>query len=131
MLLYPDIKLMHVLCAAGSLGLFTLRGSFTLLARRPLAARFWKRLPVVVDSLLLAFGIWLAVLLRLNPLHTPWLGVKLLCVLGYIGLGVLAFRLRRPRWLRLGMFATAILTFGFIVSIAVLHDPRGIFALLS
>ena len=84
-----------------------------------------------MDTLLLAFGVWLAVLLQLNPLHTPWLGVKLLCVIGYIALGVLAFRLPRPRWLKTSLFVSAILLFGYIVSIAVWHDARGVFVLMG
>ncbi len=130
-MLYPDMKLMHVLCVAASLLLFVGRGSVTVLMARTLTAPIWKWLPPVIDTLLLAFGVWLAVLLRLDPLHVPWLGVKLLCVIGYIVLGILAFRLRRPRWLRVGLFVSAILLFGFIVSIAVWHDARGIFVLMG
>jgi len=127
--LYPSLKLLHILCAAASLMLFIVRGSITVLLAKVLTAQIWKWLPPVVDTLLLAFGVWLAVLLQLNPLHVTWLGVKLLCVIGYIVLGVLAFRLRQPRWLKVGLFTAAILLFGFIVSIAVLHDARGIFVL--
>ena len=129
MMFYFDAKLAHVVFAGLSIFLFVLRGAFTLVAARPLTHRVWKILPHVVDTLLLALGMWLAIMLRLNPLHVTWLGVKLLCVIGYIVLGVLAFRLRRPRWLKLGLFGAAILLFAFIVSIAILHDPRGIFAL--
>ncbi len=129
MMFYPDVKLAHVVFAGLSIILFVLRGAFMLVAARPLVRRVWKILPHVVDTLLLALGVWLAVMLRLNPLHVTWLGVKLLCVIGYIVMGVLAFRLHRPRWLKLGLFGAAILLFAFIVSIAVLHDPRGIFAL--
>lgn len=128
--MYQDIKTLHILFAGLSIGLFVLRGSFAVLASRPLAWRGWKIAPHVVDTLLLALGVWLATMLRLNPLHVSWLGVKLLCVLGYIVLGVLAFRLARPRWLRWSVFAAAILLFAFIVSIALLHNPLGVFALL-
>ncbi|MGH8414434.1 MAG: SirB2 family protein [Gammaproteobacteria bacterium] len=129
--MYAEVKLAHILFAALSIGLFGLRGAFSLLAARPLGHRVWKVLPHVVDTLLLAMGVWLAVMLRLNPLHVTWLGVKLLCVIGYIVLGVLAFRLERPRWLRLGLFTAAILLFAFIVSIAIFQDPRGIFVLIG
>ena len=57
--------------------------------------------------------------------------LKILCVIAYVVLGVLAFRLSRPRWLRMSLFFAAILLFAFIVSVAVLQDPRGIFALLG
>ncbi|MDE2345414.1 MAG: SirB2 family protein [Gammaproteobacteria bacterium] len=129
MLLYPDLKTLHVLFAAASLLLFVVRGGYTLLLARSLRARVWRWLPPVVDSLLLTFGIWLAVLLRINPLHADWLGVKLLCVIIYIAVGILAFRLHRPRWLKITLFAAAVLLFAFIASIAVWHDPRGIFVL--
>ncbi|MDE2196575.1 MAG: SirB2 family protein [Gammaproteobacteria bacterium] len=123
------MKLAHVAFAGMSIALFALRGTFTLVAVRPSTRRVWKILPHVVDTLLLVLGAWLAIMLRLNPLHVTWLGVKLLCVIGYIALGVLAFRLHRPRWLKLGLFGAAILLFAFIASIAILHNPRGIFAL--
>ena len=129
--MYLDIKAAHVLFAALSLALFAWRGGLSLwLARRP---SHWvlRVLPHVVDSLLLACGIWLAVMLSLDPLRTPWLGVKLLCVLAYILLGILAFRLRGPRRLKLALFVAALSLFGFIVSVALTHDPRGIFSLLS
>ncbi len=37
-----------------------------------------------VDTLLLLFGLSLAVLLQINPVVTPWLFVKLLALVGYI-----------------------------------------------
>lgn len=130
-MLYPDLKMLHVLCAVASLLLFVGRGSVTVLMGRNLAEPVWKWLPPVIDTLLLAFGIWLAVLLRLDPLQTGWLGAKLLCVIGYIVLGIWAFRLQRPRWLKVSLFVAAILLFWFIVSIAVWHDARGIFVLVG
>lgn len=129
--MFLEVRMVHMVFAGGSIVLFVLRGAFTVLASRPLTHRVWKVLPHVVDTVLLAMGIWLAVMLRLNPLHVSWLGVKILCVIAYIVLGVLAFRLQRPRWLRLGVFALAILMFAFIVSIAVFQDPRGIFVLMA
>jgi uncharacterized membrane protein SirB2 len=127
--MFIEVRLAHIIFAGGSIALFVLRGGFTVLAARPLRQRIWKVLPHIVDTLLLAMGIWLAVMLQLNPFHVTWLGVKILCVIGYIALGVLAFRLKRPRWLQFGLFVAAILLFAFIVSIAIFHDPRGIFVL--
>lgn len=129
--MYQEIRAAHMLFAATSLGLFVLRGGATLWLERQPASRLLKVVPHAIDSLLLICGVWLAALLRLDPLRTPWLGVKLLCVLAYILLGILAFRLRGPRSLKLSLFAAAILMFGFIVSIALTHDPLGIFALLG
>lgn len=129
--MFYEVRLAHIIFAGGSIALFVLRGGFAVLAARPLPQRIWKVLPQIVDSLLLAMGIWLAVLLRLDPFRVTWLGVKILCVIGYIVLGVLAFRLQRPRWLRFALFAGAILLFAFIVSIAIFQDARGIFVLMA
>lgn len=129
--MFYEVRLAHIIFAGGSIALFVLRGGFAVLAARPLPQRIWKVLPQIVDSLLLAMGIWLAVLLRLDPFRVTWLGVKILCVIGYIVLGVLAFRLQRPRWLRFVLFAGAILLFAFIVSIAIFQDARGIFVLMA
>lgn len=128
--MYWDIKAAHLLFAALSLALFTVKGALSLWAGHRPAGRLFRVLPHVVDSLLLACGVGLTVMLRLDPLRSPWLGVKLLCVLAYILLGILAFRLRGPRRLKLALFVAALLLFGFIVSIALTHDPRGIFRLL-
>ena len=126
--MYLELKAVHVACAATSLVLFFVRG-VALLHGRGKTGRLWCFLPPAVDSLLLICGIGLLLTLRLNPLHTPWLAVKLLCVLAYIALGVLAFRLPSP-W-RPWLFAAALGLFGFIVSVALSHDPRGIFSLLG
>ena len=126
--MYLEVKAAHVLFAALSLGLFALRGVTVLKGRQP-AQGAWRALPHAVDTLLLACGIWLVLILGLDPLRTPWLEVKLLCVLAYILLGILAFRLPRP-W-RPWLFGAAVTLFGFIVSVALTHDPRGIFSFLG
>jgi uncharacterized membrane protein SirB2 len=123
---YETVKAAHIAFAAASLLLFALRGAASLLASHPMSHRLWRTLPHAVDTLLLACGVWLAWQRRLDPFTTPWLGMKLACVFAYILLGILAFRLRRPRWLKLALFAAALLVFGFIISIALTHDPRGI-----
>lgn len=127
-MLYLTVKHLHILFAGLTLALFVLRGGFAVVAAQPLRHRIWKVLPHIVDTVLLALGVWLAFMLQLNPLHVTWLGVKLLCVIAYIVLGILAFRIERPYWVKLALFAAAIAMFAFIVSIALLHNPLGVFA---
>ena len=127
--MYAEVKVVHILFAATSVGLFAMRGMAMLWIRPGPKTRVWRILPHVVDTLLLACGVWLVLMLRLDPLRTPWLEVKLGCVVAYIVLGVLAFRLP-GRW-RPWAFAAALTMFGFIASIAFTHDPRGIFSLLG
>lgn len=127
--MYAEVKAVHILCAAASFALFAVRGLVALRGNAMPASRLWRALPHLVDTLLLACGVWLLLLLRLNPVSTPWLRTKLLCVLAYIVLGVLA--LRGPRHWRPWLFAAALSVFVFIVSVAFTHDPRGIFSLLG
>ncbi len=126
--MYLELKAAHVFFVGFSLLLFLVRGLALLQGRRK-TGRLWRILPPMVDSLLLACGIGLVVLLGLDPLRSPWLAVKLGCVLAYIALGVGAFRLPPP-W-GLWCFAAAVTLFGFIASVALTHDPRGIFSLLG
>ncbi len=96
------LKTLHVGLVLLSIGLF----SFRFVARQRQAAimqRRWMRIaPHLIDTLLLASGLWLAISLRLSPLAAPWFAIKLVLIIGYILMGILAFRARSPRraWLR-------------------------------
>jgi uncharacterized membrane protein SirB2 len=88
----------------------------------------WARVaPHVVDTLLLATGIWLAWTLRLSPGNAPWLSAKIIGLLVYIGLGVVVMRGRRPG-LRAAAFAAALLVLGWIASVAVTKSAWGFLA---
>ncbi len=124
--LFPLLLASHVVCAVVSLLLFLIRGIPSLVLERPLPGRFFRVAPHVTDTLLLATGIALAWTLSLDPLQVPWLGVKLLLVVVYIALGILAFRLHGPRRWRLVLFTLALLVFADIVAIAVTRSPLGL-----
>jgi hypothetical protein len=51
-------------------------------------------LPHINDTFLLLFGVLLAVTLQMSPGQQPWLMAKLIALVIYIGLGVMA--LKRP-----------------------------------
>jgi uncharacterized membrane protein SirB2 len=123
----PFLVACHVICSFSSILLFLIRGVPNLFFYQPLKGRFFRIAPHVVDTLLLATGIALAWSLSLDPLRVTWLGVKLLLVIAYIALGILAFRLRGPRLWRWGLFALAVLVFADIVAIAVTRSPIGLF----
>ena len=73
-----------------------------VLRRRRLGARARcaRTLPHLVDTVLLASALAMAWMLRLNPLTTPWLAAKIVGLLLYIALGMLALRPGRPLALR-------------------------------
>jgi uncharacterized membrane protein SirB2 len=65
----------------------------------------------------------MAVLAHLSPLAHPWLLAKIVALLAYIVLGAIALRRARTRALRIVAFAGAVLTFVYIVGVALTRDP--------
>jgi uncharacterized membrane protein SirB2 len=84
-----------------------------------------KTLPHVVDTVLIASAVALAWMLRLSPETAPWIAAKIAGLLAYIALGMVALRFGRTRGIRTAAFVAALLTFAWIVSVAITKDPRG------
>jgi uncharacterized membrane protein SirB2 len=127
---YPLLKLAHVTFVAGSGTLFAARCTGALTDRTWPMRKAWRRLSYVVDTLLLAAGVSLWSLLRLNPVRDVWLGMKLLLVIAYVIAGTFAMQRGRTRAARLASLGFALLAFFFIASVAVTHDPLGWFGAL-
>jgi len=85
--------------------------------------RLAKILPHVIDSILLGSALTLAWLSGQYPLVQPWLTAKLFGLLAYIVLGAFALRRGRTRRSRALYFAAALLTYGYIVSVAMTRSP--------
>jgi uncharacterized membrane protein SirB2 len=119
---YLTIKGIHIGLAGLSIGFFVLRALWSV-SESPLLQRRWaKVLPHLIDTLLLAFGVTLMILLRAWPQHTPWLAAKLTALLFYIGLGTFAIK-RGATPARRALFAVlAALVFVYMVATAVSHD---------
>jgi uncharacterized membrane protein SirB2 len=127
---YSQIKLLHIACVACSGVLFTTRGVF-MWAESPSAnALTLRRLSYAIDTLLLGSAISLAGILHQFPFVSSWLTVKLLLLVVYILLGIFALRRGRTRLTRQVCFVAALSVYAFIISIAMTHDPRGLFVFL-
>jgi uncharacterized membrane protein SirB2 len=85
---------------------------------------------VVIDTVLMAAGIALWVLVRHNPLQEPWLAVKLLLLLLYIVLGSFGLKRGGTQAARIGFSALALLVVLQMVAIARWRDPMGLLALV-
>jgi len=127
---YASVKLMHQSAVALSALGFAIRGRASLHGAAWMHGRSAKTLPHVVDTVLLASALTLAWMLRLNPTGSPWLMAKIVGLLLYIALGMVALRPRYPLALRGGAWAAALLVLGWIASVALLKNPWGVFALL-
>lgn len=83
-----------------------------------LQARLTRVLPHVVDTLLLGTGVALALLSAQYPFVQSWLTAKIVALVIYIGLGMVALKRGRTKAVRLAALAGALLTFGYIVGVA-------------
>ena len=120
---YLVLKNLHLATIAITLALFLLRG-FWMMADSPrLQARWVRIVPHVNDTLLLASGIGLAVLIQQYPLVHGWLSAKFFALIAYIVLGTIALKHGKTRGQRIAAWIAALLVFGYMVVVAVAHDP--------
>lgn len=122
---YLTIKHLHLACVGFSILLFTVRGIGVLGGVALANHRFVRVLSMGIDTCLLVFGVWLAVLLQLNPFTVGWLGLKLLLLLAYIVLGTFALKRARTWRAKLWCWLAALATVGIMYGIAKAHHPLG------
>ncbi len=122
---YSHLKTAHISLVLMSGLLFAWRGALVLTGRSWAMARPWRVLSYGIDTLLLAAGVTLWSVLSLNPVASPWLGVKLLLLVLYIALGSLALKRARTPALQRASYAGALGVYLFVASVALAHHPLG------
>jgi len=127
---YVVVKAIHQGAVALSLTGFFARGLGSLRGAAWVHGRRAKSVPHVVDTVLLLSALTLAWMLRLTPMAAPWLMAKIVGLLVYIGLGMVALKPGRPRALRATAWVAALATFGWIISVALTKNPLGFLSLL-
>ena len=125
--MYHLTKFVHELCALASFTLFAVRGVWMLRDSPQLSRRWVKILPHGIDTLLLASAVALTLMLHRYPLTDAWLSAKVVGLLVYIGLGLVALRYGKTRGVRAAAWIGAMAVFAYIVSVALAHDPLGFF----
>ncbi len=108
--------------------LFSLRGLLMLRGSYFSNHIILRYLSYAIDTVLLVAALMLSVILNQYPFIQNWLTVKVLLLLVYIVLGSLALKRSRTRHGRAFAFVCALIVYGFIISIAVMHHPFGVFA---
>jgi uncharacterized membrane protein SirB2 len=119
---YGLLKLIHVSTVAITLPLFVLRGTWMMADSPRLQTRWVKILPHVNDSILLASGIGLAVLLGQYPFVNGWLTAKLLALLAYIAVGTIALKRGKTKPIRITAFLLALAVFAYLLAVAITHQ---------
>lgn len=117
------IKLIHVVTALLSGAGFLVRGLLMLRDSPMLATRLLRVAPHVNDTVLLAAAIVLTINIQQYPFVRGWLTAKVIALVVYIVLGMIALRRGRTRFVRAVAFAGALVAFGYIVAVAVTRSP--------
>lgn len=128
---YAEIRLVHIVAVLASGSLFLLRGPAIFAGLGWAMAAPLRYLTYTIDTVLLTAALMLMSIVQQYPFADAWLTVKVLLLVVYIGLGVLAFREGRRLPLRVGCWAAALAIFAFIISVARTHHPLGFLSSLA
>jgi len=126
MVIYKFALVIHITCVVLSGLFFMLRGFWMFSGSHLLQAKFTRVAPHIIDTALLLAAVVLTLQINQYPLMSDWLTVKLVAFALYIGLGTIALKRGKTRNQRIIAFALALLTFAFIISVALLHHPLGL-----
>lgn len=117
------LKNLHLATIAVTLALFVLRGVWMMRESSRLEARWVRIVPHINDTLLLASGIGLAMLIGQYPLVHGWLTAKFFALIAYIVLGTIALKRGRTRGERIAAWIAALAVFAYMLAVAHAHIP--------
>ncbi len=81
-----------------------------------------KMTPHVIDTLLLVSGILLVIRIQQYPLIDLWLSAKLVALLLYIGLGMVALRFGKTKTQQIWAWYGAMIVFVYILLVAITRN---------
>lgn len=121
--MYFTLKTVHLCTATLAISGFILRAYWMIAQPELLDRRAVRVLPHVNDTLFLASGVALVVLMKLPVLELDWLLAKFAGLAAYIVLGTIA--IKRGRTLRQRVLAAtlAVATFGYVIGAALYKSP--------
>jgi len=122
---YPTLRHLHLGLAVTSGLVFTVRGAAVLARQRWPLHPVPERLGAIVDTGLLITAVRLLWELRLNPLVTTWVQLKLVLLPIYVLLGWLTFRYARKRGVTTVFFVAALACYGLLIAVALRQASSG------
>jgi len=117
------VKDIHIACVVLTFGLFFIRGLWMIVDSDLLQRKWTRRVPPVIDTVLLASAIVLALKIHQYPFVDAWLTAKVVALSFYIGLGMLALTYGKTKQVRIGSWVAAQLCFIYIVAVALTKNP--------
>ena len=121
------VFIIHVTTALLSISGFIFRGILRFSGSDLVNRKWLKITPHIVDTVLIISAIILFTRSGLDLMTTSWLQAKIVALIVYIALGLVAFRFAKTTSVRLLAWLAAILVFGYILSVAVSKNPLGFF----
>jgi uncharacterized membrane protein SirB2 len=118
-MIYAAVKQLHVAAVILSWTLFFLRGAWMIADSPRLEARWVRVVPHVNDTVLLLAGVYLATLVGLQP----WIVAKLVALVAYILIGMVAITRGKTKAVRIAAWIAAQGVFLYIVAVALRKNP--------
>ncbi|MDX1403148.1 MAG: SirB2 family protein [Woeseiaceae bacterium] len=116
--MYETLKLVHIGTVVLTILGFMLRGYWMLTGSPNLRLRVTRIAPHVIDTVLLASGVALIVVLRLPVLDQKWLLTKFAALVIYIVFGAIALGRGKSMRARTTAFVFSLAVFAYIVGVA-------------
>lgn len=117
------VLIVHVTSVLLSISGFIFRGILRFSGSDLVNRKWLKIAPHIIDTVLIVSAIMLYLQSGLELMSTPWLIAKIVALLLYIALGLIAFRFGKTRTIRLLAWLEAILVFAYIIGVAVTRNP--------
>lgn len=128
MTFYEIVKYIHVTAIILSISGFITRVILKL-NDSPYQEKYWfKKLPHKVDTILLASALTMVYIMGVNPLTTAWISEKIIGLLIYILLGMVALRWGKTKTVKKVAASAAVIVFAYIVYVAHYKAPAVIFS---
>ncbi len=121
--MYNQVLTVHVSTVILSISGFIFRGILHFRGSDLVKRKWLKITPHIIDTVLIISAIILLIQNGLNLLTTPWLLAKLIALIFYIALGLIAFRFSKTTRVRMLAWSGAILLFAYICTVAVTKNP--------
>ena len=120
-------KYIHVSAVTLTLIFFIIRGLWMIMDAQILKQKWVKILAITIDSILLASAVILTMKISQYPFSHPWLTAKVLALVIYIALGMIALHYGATKKIRIVAWFAALLCFGYIVSVALTRNPMSFY----
>ena len=128
--MFLTIKSIHISLVVISFIIFFVRGLMMMFRNEQYRHRLFRIIPPVIDTLLLVTGLLLMYILKIYPTSQYWLGIKMIVLVVYIILGIVALNRTNNYNIQVVSFIAAVCAILFMASLAITHHPLGIFSLL-